>query len=147
MQKDFEQLPHTADIKIRAYGVTREELFKHALIGMFQVIGPHARGCVQKDGRLYCTQLPREHTYEITSPDSESLLVDFLSEALYLSDVHNEAYMDARIHELTDTYIHVTIYGVEVTGFDVVEIKAVTYHDLSVKQIDGVWQADIVFDI
>ncbi len=143
----FEQLPHTADIKIRVFGKTKEELFRHALIGMFQVIGPHAKGCTKKDDVLICSDLPKKHNVEVSSPDIESLLVDFLSDALWLSDVHNEAYLDVQIHELTNTYIKATIFGVEVTGFDVVEIKAVTYHDLYIQQVDGAWQAEIVFDI
>ncbi len=145
--KDFEQLAHTADIKIRVYGNTQSELFKHALIGMFQVIGPHAAACKSIDDRLICPKLPQKHEIMVESPDIESLMVDFLSEALWLSDVHNEAYLDATIERLTDTFIQVTVAGVQVTGFDVVEIKAVTYHDLAIKQIDGVWQTDIVFDI
>ncbi|MDR3550342.1 MAG: archease, partial [Candidatus Babeliales bacterium] len=84
---------------------------------------------------------------QVRSIDRESLLVDFLSELLYLSDVNNEAYLAADIHQLTDTYIKATVYGVKITGFQVVEIKAVTYHDLHITDVDGVWQADIVFDI
>ena len=147
MLKDFEQLPHTADIKIRVYGTSLKELFKNALIGMFQVIGPHAKDCKKIKGRLICASLPIQHTIAITSVDRESLLVDFLSEALYLSDINNEAYLDADIHELTDTNIKATIKGVPIEGFDVVEIKAVTYHDLHIQEKNGAWQADIVFDI
>ncbi len=145
--KLFEQLPHTADIKIRVFGKTKEELFKHALIGMFQVVGPHVKGCNKEGDALVCSELPKKHDIEVSSPDVESLFVDFLSDALWLSDVHNEAYLDVQVHELTDTNIKATILGVEVTGFDVVEIKAVTYHDLYIKQVGDVWQAEIVFDI
>lgn len=81
------------------------------------------------------------------APDIDALLVDFLSEALYLSDVHNQAYFDVAIDQLTDTNIKAVIKGVAITGFDVVEIKAVTYHDLVIKHVDDVWQTDIVFDI
>ena len=62
-------------------------------------------------------------------------------------DINNEAYLDARIDQLTDTHIKATIFGVTITGFDVVEIKAVTYHDLKIEQHDGEWIAEIVFDI
>ncbi len=147
MQKDFEQLSHTADIKIRAYGKTIEDLFRHALIGMFQSIGPQAPGCKVQDERLVCLELPKHHDIQVESPDRIGLLVDFLSEALYLSDVYNEVYLDATIHILTETDIKATVHGVHVTGFEVVEIKAVTYHELEIKQVDGVWQAEIVFDI
>lgn len=147
MAKDFEILPHTADLKIRVYGATLSELFRHALIGMFQSIGPRSDVCVRAGERVECKKLPVEHTVEVQSHDVESLLVDFLSQVLYLSDVHNEAYLDADIHELNNNQIRATIKGVPITGFDNVEIKSVTYHDLRIQQIDGVWQTDIVFDI
>jgi SHS2 domain-containing protein len=147
MYKDFEQLPHTADIKIRVYGESLSILFCNALIGMFQSIGPQAPGCIKENQRLICSKLEIERAVTITSHDVEALLVDFLSEALYLSDVNNEAYLDAKVQEISSTQIKATIYGIKITGFEVVEIKAVTYHDLKVEQIDGVWQADIVFDI
>lgn len=144
---DFEILPHTADIKIRVYGKTKKELFRNSLIGMFQVIGPRASGCQVENNRLICSELPEKHDIDITSPDQEALLVDFLSESLYLSDVYNQAYLDVQIHLLEETHIQATLYGVIVTGFEVVEIKAVTYHDLKIFQYDGMWQTDIVFDI
>ena len=147
IKKDFEQVPHTADIKIRVYGKTLEQFFCNALIGMFQVIGPKAKGCTVVNGRLVCSELPEKHTLVVTAPDRNALLVDFLSEALYLSDVHNEAYLAADVNQLSETEISATVYGIKVTGFEVVEIKAVTYHDLDIQQKDGVWVSDIVFDI
>jgi SHS2 domain-containing protein len=145
--KDFEQLSHTADLKIRVYGTTRATLFEHAVVGMFQVIRPIIPACRIEHERIVCDTLPITHEVEIRSIDEISLLVDFLSEALYLSDVHNEAYLAALVHEVRDTYVRATLYGIGVQGFEVVEIKAVTYHELEIKQVNGMWQADIVFDI
>jgi SHS2 domain-containing protein len=145
--KDFEQIPHTADLKIRVYGVTREKLFEHAVIGMFQVIHPKIPACRIEYERIVCDELPIVHEVEVRSFDEVSLLVDFLSEALYLSDVHNEAYLAAEVHEISNTYVRATLHGIGVTGFEVVEIKAVTYHEMEIKQVNGMWQADIVFDI
>lgn len=145
--KDFIQLPHTADIKIRVFGKTKKELFANALIGMFQVIKPIIEGCEYKDDRVICETLPITHEIDVESPDEVALMVDFLSDALYLSDVYNEAYLAAEIHELSDTHIRATIYGTKVNGFEVVEIKAVTYHELEIKNVGGMWQAEIVFDI
>ena len=149
MIKDFEVLPHTADLKIRVYGDSLEQLFKHALIGMFQSIGPitETPGCQYKADRLVCDSLPKEHTIDISSFDSVSLLVDFLSEALYLSDVNNEAYLDVRFTAFSPTHLEGALLGVGIKGFEVVEIKAVTYHDLRIIEQDGRWQADIVFDV
>lgn len=143
----FEQLPHTADIKIRVYGKTKKELFRNALIGMFQVIRPLVAGCHVENDLVVCPSLPEHHDISLDSPDQEALLVDFLSEALYLSDVYNQAYLDADVHELTETHIKATVRGIVVMGFEVVEIKAVTYHELEIKKYTDEWQVDIVFDI
>jgi len=153
MKKDFEQLPHTADIKLRVYDTTVQELFRHAVIGMFQSIEPQTdvAGCTVTNERLHCDLLPEKQVVTVQAGDLESLLVDFLSEALYLSDVHNQAYLDAVIKEFTradgQASITATLLGVPITGFDLVEIKAVTYHGLEVNEVEGGWQADIVFDI
>lgn len=145
--KDFELIPHTADIKIKVYGKTLEELFKQALIGMFQVVGPKIKECKKINDRIICEVLPEQRVVEIASIDKEALLVDFLSEAVSLSDINDEAYLDVTINKLSDTSLQATLHGVKVQGFDVVEIKAVTYHELDIQCIDGTWQTYIVFDI
>lgn len=145
--KDFESLPHTADIKIRVYGNGLKDLFRHAVIGMFQIIRPIIPGCTITGDRVECVSLPEKRRVAVSSIDKDALLVDFLSEILYLSDIHNEAYLDAEIHKLDDTSIEATVYGAKVTGFEVVEIKAVTYHGLHIEYVNGMWQAEIVFDI
>ena len=64
MTKDFESIPHTADIKIRVYGNTLAELFRNALAGMFQSTGPKSPDCNVKNERLVCPSLPKEHLIE-----------------------------------------------------------------------------------
>jgi len=148
MLKDFEILPHTADLKIRVYGNSIEELFKHALIGMFQSMRPAAPEChYNENKRLVCANLPINHAIEVNSPDRDALLVDFLSYALYLSDVHNEAYLDVTIDLLDMKRILAHVHGIKIKGFDESEIKAVTYHDLNIVKMNGLWQTEIVFDI
>lgn len=145
---DFEIIPHTADLKIHVYGKTLEELFANSLIGMFQATRPIAPECrYDEHERLVCPHLPISRDIGVNSPDLGSLLVDFLSHALYLSDVHNEAYLRVTIDSLEKTRIIAHVHGIEIKGFDESEIKAVTYHDLNIVQKDGIWQTDIVFDI
>ena len=147
MIKAYEMVPHTADLKMYAYGVTFEELFSNALKGMFSCIKPKSKQITYVDDEPQVNKYTAEHTVVVRSPDRELLLIDFLSECLYLSDVHNEAYFDARFSNLSDTELKATIYGVSIEGFEVVEIKAVTYHDLQLEPIEGIWRATIVFDI
>jgi len=147
MKNDFKQLPHTADISIRVYGDTLADLFRNALIGMFQVVGPIIPSCRVENDRVVCDKLPIEREVVVSAHDIESLLVDFLSEALYLSDVHNEAYLDAQVKECSATHIEATLQGIGVEGFEEVELKAVTYHDLKVEHTAQGWQVVLVFDI
>lgn len=148
MKKLFELLPHTADIKLRVYGDSIEDLFKNTLVGMFQSIKPYAQNCSYENNLLVCPRLDRAHSITITSTAYDLLLVDFLSQAWYLSDVHNEAYLDVIIKGLVPYSIDAVVLGVGIDGFEVVEIKAVTYHELVVEQLDdGSWYADIIFDI
>lgn len=145
--KDFELIPHTADIKIRVYGKDLQELFTHALQGMFTIMHPKADQCTYKNNRLVCDALPIHRVVSVSSPDIEALLVDFLSYALYLSDVHNEAYLNMQVSNITNTNINATLTGIMVNGFEQSEVKAVTYHDLKIVAKDGLLQTDIVFDI
>lgn len=145
--KEFEVVPHTADLKIRAYGINLEELFKNALKGMFTCIKPQSPQIHYQHDLITISKYTVEHKVIIESDNQEQLLVDFLSEALYLSDTNNEAYFDATFNALEDTYLESIIYGVKVTGFELSEIKAVTYHDLEIEQIDSLWVATLVFDI
>lgn len=145
--KDFEVLSHTADIKIRVYGKTLDELFRNALIGMFQSIGPVSSDCTRINDRTQCRTLSIKHTIDLRAPQLDMLLVDFLSEALYLSDVNNEAYLDAKILEIDEHHVRGVLYGTPIERFEVVEIKAVTYHDLEIVHSPHGYQVDIVFDI
>jgi len=146
VKRKFQIIPHTADLQIHVEGKTLQDLFRRILIGMFQSIKPEAPGCEYKDNILVCSSLPRKHTISVQSHDKDSLLVDFLSEALYLSDLHNEAYLDVDIKEFDSNHIIAELRGVQIEGFEN-EIKAVTYHGLHIEQKDGMWQVDVVFDI
>ncbi|MBI2775164.1 archease [Candidatus Dependentiae bacterium] len=147
MQKKFEVESHTADLKIRVFGSTQEELFINALIGMFQSIGPSAVNCIKKKDYLVCQDLIVTRNSKVSGEKLEDLLVNFLSDALYLSDVHNEAYLDAVIHQLGTNVLKATLRGVPVLRFEI-EIKAVTYHECHItKTADGLWTTELVFDI
>lgn len=148
MAIDFELVEHTADLQLHVYGDSLAQLFRHAVIGMFQSIEPQANGCYKKNERIHCPELPIKRQVRLQAADAELLLVDFLSHALYLSDVNDEAYFDADIESISSTSLQATLKGVQIVGMEVVEIKAVTYHDLQVKQRDdGSWFANVVFDI
>ncbi|MDP2967448.1 MAG: archease [bacterium] len=136
--KKYEILEHKADLKIRAFGKTKEEVFLNMLIGMSESMkGSEARRPEEK--------IRRE--VKIKSLDLPTLLVDFLSEVLYLTQVNKEIYRDVKFKELSDTEIRGEIFGQKVERFGE-DIKAVTYHSLVVRQKkDRSWEAIVLFDI
>ncbi len=149
MAKEFEIVPHTADLKIRAYGITYQELFKNTLKGMFSSIKPHGKYITYGKNNEFPTikKFTSKRTVHARAENYELLLIDFLSECLYLSDINDEAYFDVTFDILNDKELQAKVYGTQVERFEVAEIKAVTYHDLDIENIDSLFTTTIVFDI
>jgi SHS2 domain-containing protein len=131
----FEFLDHPGDLKLRAWGRNLEELFANAATGMMTFLF----GSGIANAQPYRTE-----TIEIEARDREALLVDWLSELLYRATSEYHAYMGFRIHELNATKLRATVTAVAAAAVE--DIKAVTHHELSVREREGRWEATIVFD-
>jgi len=155
--KKYEILEHKADLKIRAFGKTKEELFLNMLKGMTSGLRPKIKS------HLIAKQLPTVHTQQgakrlvrklkvknkikIKSLDLAALLVDFLSEVLYLTQVNREVYDSVKFNKFSDTKLEAELLGQKVDRFGE-DIKAVTHHDLDVRQrTNDIWEATVLFDI
>ena len=134
--KNYEVLPHTADFKIKVFGGTKEELFSNALLAMSSALRAKIKNKKSKIKNI-----------KIKSLDLGALLVDFLSEVLYLTQVNKEVYTDIKFKKFFNTHLEGNLFGQKVERFGE-DIKAVTYHNLDVHQReDGSWEAVILFDI
>jgi len=135
--KKFEILEHKADLMIRAFGKKKEELFLNMLLAMGESMRSEAERAEEK--------IKRE--IKVKALDLNSLLVDFLSEVLYLTQVNKEIYNDIKFKKFTDIEIEAELSGQKVERFGE-DIKAVTYHNLDIHQRkDGIWEATVLFDI
>jgi len=133
----YKILEHISDLKIKVFGRDKRELFENAMLGMFKG-GGYERELDSED-------IKRE--ISVTSSNFFSLLVDFLSEVLYLSEVHQEVYYNIQFKKFNDKNIEGVLLGKKLKRVRVI-IKGVTYHDLEVSQRrDGSWEATILFDI
>lgn len=133
--KKYEILEHKADLKIGVFGEDKKELFRNALIAMSSAL------------RAKTKSLGPGRDIKIKSLNLETLLVDFLSEVLYLIQVNKEIYANIKFKKFSDTEIKGRLSGQKVERFGE-DIKGVTYHDLGIHQKkDGTWQATILFDI
>ena len=126
---------HTADIALRVSGRTLEELFANAAAGMFaqMVVLDRVAPALQRHVR-------------VEEDDNEALLVAWLSELLYLRDVHGEAYSRFQVRFAAPRHLEAVAEGSPWTAFDR-PVKAVTFHGLKVEPKDNGWQATIVFDV
>ncbi len=138
MEKDFEIIDHTADVGIIAYGADISQAFANAARALFSLI-------TELDN--VAEALHRD--IEVTAPDQESLLVEWLNELIYLFDVEHILFKRFDITQLNNTKLKARNYGEKVdrskhklkTG-----VKATTYHMLKVDRGDGC-RIQVLFDI
>ena len=133
----FEEISHTADVKIRARAGTLEELFSDAFEALMQVM----YGLDRKAGE--------KREIRVEANDVESLLADFLSEVLFLSEVDGLVFshVDVRIdgHHLSAI--------LEGEPFDRsrhssgTEVKGISYSGLSILHNANGYMMDIIFDV
>lgn len=130
-------LEHPADIKLKITADSLEELFEGALKGMADILA-------------FKEDLTKERItkkIQVSSVDTSSLLVDFLSEVLALTDIEDSVFNDLKIIHLKEREIEAEISGSKVKKFKE-EIKAVTYHKAEVKKNNqNQFEAEILFDI
>lgn len=132
-------LPHTADVRLKIEADSLEELFAGALQGM---------GNLLREGSCrggFTGKLSQE--LSVSSTDLAGLLIDFLSQALLLSQEQKAVFCRLAVDHLDDTSLRGRLQGRYVDGFDE-DIKAVTYHQAQVRrQAGGTWETVVVFDI
>lgn len=123
--ESFTLIDHTADIGIEAHGRTVEEAFENVAKGMFAVITDHA---VIQPKTQVTISLPRD-------ADMEQLVIDWLSELLYLNDVKGLVFgkFQVKIQEMLEAKVWGEPYSRKKHGYGA-EIKAVTYHLLRIKK-------------
>jgi len=138
--KNFKILEHTADLKIKAFAKDLPALFKNMAQGMFSA----AIGGKIKNQRLES----KERKFTIKAQDYESLLINFLNELIYLSDVNNEIYLDFEFEKFSDKFLKGTAYGQPIpeSGFKT-EVKGATFHNLKIQKTKQGYETTVLFDI
>ena len=135
----FETFEHTADLGLHITADTAEQLFEQAGRGLLSIIvenlddveGGESRS-IHLDGEL-----------------EAYLLFDWLNELLYLFDSQQFVASQFRVR-LTEQGLDATVTGGPLNPqrhrLDH-EVKAITYHDLSLEQVKTGWEARVIVDI
>ncbi|MEF8879217.1 MAG: archease [Candidatus Thermoplasmatota archaeon] len=136
--KKYDIIEHTADVGLKAYGENLDEAFENAAKGMFDIITDKSK--VEPKG---------EYRIDLEANELDQLLVDWLSELLYLFDAEGQVFGSFDV-DLNEKKLSLSA---KVLGEDFntskhkagAEIKAVTYHMLEVKKEPCYVQ--VLFDI
>jgi len=145
----YEFLEHTADVKFRAKGVSKEDLF----ISCVDALNDTIRG----DTKILEQE---ERGVSVIGGDMEELLYNFLEEFLFLLD--SEGFLVARVKSIsiepqtnTDEHRRVgecklkcVVVGDDAENYKFTnDVKAVTYSEMVVREEDGEWVGEVVLDV
>jgi SHS2 domain-containing protein len=132
----YELLEHTADVGIRARGVSLEEAFEQVTLGLGEVLGALRPG----DGEPV--------RVEVAAGDPAGLLVDWLNEVLWLREVRQAAIAGVRVERVgEDRATGSVAFSSAGPPPDGTFVKAVTYHRLRVEPDPGGWLVEVYLDV
>ena len=131
----FEEISHTADWSIRVWAEDLAGLLTESARGMYTLSNAE-----QGEGAKTKRELSRE------AVDAESLLVEFLEELLYLSESEGLIFDQFDILEIKETKLNAMMEG-RALRLQEKEIKAVTFHNLAIRESERGLEVEIVFDV
>lgn len=131
----FEEVDHTADLSLKIWGQSINDLFFEALSGLYHI------ACVSYDENA-ALGIQHQHFEE---DDIESLLVSFLSEWNYRMQFEQQFIKIIDI-EIDQFQIDLNFQVYKVIDIQK-EIKAVTFHNLEIIKSEFGFSAFVVFDV
>ncbi len=131
----YREIEHTADWSLKVWAPTREALFEDAAQGVYALTGARAT-----------PGAPERHTIECQAEDYEALLVAWLQEWLYRTEMRGQVFEAFHIDRLTPTQLSGGAVGRPAGHLDKL-IKAVTYHNLKIDATAEGFEATIVLDV
>jgi len=138
--KPFEYIEHTADAGLFVRGDSLQSLFTNAAQGLFEMIA-------------VVDTIDEKETIEVNvvADSVDMLLVTWLDELVFRHETEELFFKRVEISNICETELTAKVFG-EITNYEkhvvYTEIKAVTYHQLYVKQKpDGDWEAQVIFDL
>lgn len=133
---DFEVVEHTADWAICARGRDLSHLLHSAAYGMSSLLVED----------LEKVPLDVERTVAVEAFDRESILVEWLGELAYLAEKEGLVFREFDLDLVTPQEVRAVVRGGRAPEL-LKHIKAVTYHNLEVKETPRGLEATIVFDV
>lgn len=131
----YKFLEHTADFKIQVIANSLEDLFKESVLALNEFLNPTLGGKT------------KEEEITLTSENLELLYIDFLSQILtkvYIEKMIFEA-VDIKL-DLEKNFLTAKLKGREFKKITK-DIKAVTYHQIKIENINGKYLGEFIIDV
>ena len=135
LANSFEEIEHTADWAYRVKGENLAQLFIQAALGLYSLVGMQL--------------VPGERimrSLQLKAIDRESLLVAWLNELLYLHESESLGFEQIEIQHLDETTIKAKVAGAPTQQW-LKDIKAVTYHNLAIRETESGLEVTLVLDV
>eukprot|EP01008_Symbiontida_sp_HLA12_P002840 NODE_776_length_763_cov_1.687500_g768_i0.p2 GENE.NODE_776_length_763_cov_1.687500_g768_i0~~NODE_776_length_763_cov_1.687500_g768_i0.p2 ORF type:complete len:141 (+),score=57.02 NODE_776_length_763_cov_1.687500_g768_i0:114-536(+) len=135
----YELIDHTADMGMRVFAFDLAGLFENAGLALFDQIAEPSRVSHGEKIRL-----------EVVGADLADLMFAWLGELLYLWSGKGRLAGEIRVRSVSEKKVEADVWT-EV--YDPArraimhDIKAVTFHQLSVEKKDDAWTARVFFDV
>jgi SHS2 domain-containing protein len=139
MPPRYELFDHTADIGVRVVAPSLPTLIAPSTAGLYAVIGEVAAAGHSHRWR-----------FDASGDDASLLLRDYLAEVLLLFDTEHCRLTNLNVTEFTPQRLCVTADAQPVDAPRSVlqrEVKAVTYHALAIRPVEGGFEATFIVDI
>ncbi len=131
----YKVIDHPSDTGIEVSGKDLRELFENAATGMMSMMFEEP-----------CRGTLRSYDVKVQADNTESLLIAWLSELLYLMDSKRTTLTEFRIGKLTDKELEAKVLGGKICKY-ITFIKAATYNQLEIKKEKTGYRARVIFDV
>jgi SHS2 domain-containing protein len=138
--KGYNIFSTTADVGLEIRGKTHEILYKNAIKGFFRLV-------TGQDIESGFHKISNVHRFDFRGDSCENVLVNLLSEIIFLIDSRNCIATGIDIEHAGEMILRANLIVRPLERPPELDIKSVTYHNLQITEYHGEKSVAIVFDI
>lgn len=136
--KDFKILDiATADMAFSAFGKTKDEMFENSAKALMSIMFD------EKTKKIVKKKI------KVKADDEVALLHDFLSELLFLFDTEHIIFNGFSV-KIKDNKLEAEVTGEKFNKEKhkfIIDVKAITYHKMSIEKKNGIFKCTVIVDV
>ena len=135
----FELVDHTGDLGVRVFGESLSQLFEQAAQALTFILTDPETIRIKETRKIL-----------LEAKTDEELLITWLNELVYLFDTEGLLFRAYDVLSVHDHLLEALAQGeIYVEGRHSIRtpVKAATYHQLKIENHQGVWTAQVIFDL